>query len=70
MSGNVNLLIEQMNKEHLKKKRLGVTEIDPTLNKESNIRIKAAEQEIVNTDKSVQNLLKEHNQLKKRLTEV
>ena len=33
-------------------------------------RIKAADQEIINTDKAVSNLLKEHSKLKRRLEEV
>jgi hypothetical protein len=63
MSENVNLLIEKMNEETLKKKKYGGTvksSVGPT-------RIKAAEQEIINTDKAIVNLMKEHGNLKRRL---
>jgi len=63
MSDNVNLLIEQMNKETLRKRRLGLVQNDE-------VRVKAAEQEIVNNDKSLLLLYKEHGQLRKRLEEV
>jgi hypothetical protein len=46
MSDNVNLLIEQMNKNTLRKTRLGLVQND-------GVRVKAAEQEIVNNDKSL-----------------
>lgn len=72
MSSNVNILIEKMNQEALKKKKLGAA-LNTGLNtskSRGSTRIKAAEQEIVNNDKAVTNLMKEHAQLRRRLEEV
>ena len=82
MSDNVNILIEKMNQETLKKKKyLGVhpaaagagpTGAQSTVSRSSrgSTRIRAADQEIVNTDKAVTNLVREHTKLKRRLEEV
>lgn len=80
MSENVNLLISKMNSESLKKKKFlgpssaisdnlsGVGGMSVKDNQSS--RLKAADQEIANTDKAVSNLLREHTKLKRRLDEV
>ena len=80
MSDNVNTLIERMNQETLRKKARGgpqpVQAKDAASHASSPqktpalVRIKAAEQEIVNTDKAVANLMREHTRLKRRLEEV
>lgn len=77
MSDNVNTLIERMNQETLRKKKYlgpvggndGVSS-HGSPKKTPASRLKAAEQEIVNTDKAVANLMREHNKLKRRLEEV
>jgi cysteinyl-tRNA synthetase len=65
MSDNVNLLIEKMNHEALRKKKM-----EKDGESVGSTRVRAADQEILNTDKAVQNLLKEHTKLRKRLEEV
>lgn len=68
MSDNVNLLIEKMNQEAIKKKKLiGDSKEGGS---RGSTRVRAADQEIINTDKAVQNLLKEHGKLRRRLEEV
>lgn len=62
MSENVNLLIEKMNQESLRKKR--------GEDRPGSQRIRAREKEIQNTDKAIQNLIREHARLRKRLEEV
>ena len=78
MSDNVNLLIERMNQETLRKKKYlgppiggkdGVSS-QGSPHKTPASRLKAAEQEIANTDKAVANLMREHTKLKRRLEEV
>jgi hypothetical protein len=81
MSENVNLLINKMNQESLKKKKYlgpssGISEnqshaggMSYNGNNQTS-RLKAADQEILNTDKAVGNLLREHTKLKRRLDEV
>ena len=66
MSDNVNALIQKMNQETLKKKK---GKKDDDVSSRGSTRIRAADQEIINTDKAVSNLLKEHNKLRKRLEE-
>ena len=67
MSENVNLLIDKMNSETLRKKRL--QGVDNSERPQSQ-RIRAREKEIQNTDKAISNLIKEHQRLKRRLEEV
>lgn len=67
MSDNVNALIQKMNQETLKKKK---GKKDDDVSSRGSTRIRAADQEIINTDKAVSNLLKEHTKLRKRLEEV
>jgi chromosome segregation ATPase len=68
MSGNVNKVIETLNKEALKTnkspKHSGVKIID------EDSRIRAADREVVTIEKNASTLVKEHNKLKKRLEEV
>jgi len=84
MSDNVNILIEKMNQETLKKKKYlgganpavaggaGPSGAQSTISRSSrgSTRIRAADQEIVNTDKAVTNLVREHTKLRRRLEEV
>lgn len=85
MSDNVNLLIEKMNQESLRKRKyLGPGQV--SLGDKQSVagrstagaskhgseasRVRAADQEILNTDKAVGNLMREHAKLKRRLEEV
>jgi len=88
MSDNVNLLIEKMNQETLRKRKYlgaGISsgggdnasaagQSTAAVSKHGSVtgstRIRAADQEIANTDKAVGNLLKEHAKLRRRLEEV
>ena len=84
MSDNVNQLIEKMNQETLKKKKYlggvsplttaqGTSQAQSTMHSQvshNSNRIKAADQEILNTDKAVTNLVREHTKLRRRLEEV
>ena len=68
MSENVNVLIDKMNQESIKKKKYsgqGTHNSRPGSQK-----IRTREMEIQNTDKAIQNLINEHRRLKKRLEEV
>lgn len=70
MSENVNLLIDKMNQESLKKKKMpdGNNNADP--DRPGSQKIRTRQKEIENTDKAIQNLIKEHQRVKKRLEEV
>eukprot|EP00347_Sterkiella_histriomuscorum_P015656 403356196 len=67
MSENVNLLIEKMNQETLRKKRLAG---GGNSSRPGSQKIRTREKEIQNTDKAISNLIREHQRLKKRLEEV
>jgi hypothetical protein len=58
MSENVNILIEKMNQESLKKRKYG--QGNGTNSRPGSQKIKAREKEIQNTDKAIQNLIREH----------
>jgi len=64
MSENVNLLIEKMNQESLRRKKFHGE------SRPGSQRIRAREKEIQNTDKAIQNLVREHQRLRRRLEEV
>ena len=64
MSENVNQLIEKMNQEALRRKKFQGE------SRPGSQRIRAREKEIQNTDKAIQNLVREHQRLKRRLEEV
>lgn len=73
MSENVNLLIDKMNQESLKKKKMtgaqpsgGATDAD----RPGSQKIRTRQKEIENTDKAIKNMIKEHQRVKKRLEEV
>lgn len=74
MSENVNMLIDKMNQESLKKKKVpggpGGAGASETGERPGSQRIRAREKEIENTDKAIQNLIREHQRVKKRLEEV
>jgi len=65
MSENVNILIDKMNQESLKKKKF-----QPDNSRPGSQRIRTKEEEIKNTDKAIQNLVREHQRLRRRLEEV
>lgn len=66
MSDSVNTLIDKMNQESLKKKKLANGEGE----RPGSVKVRARQKEIENTDKAIKNLLKEHQRVKKRLDEV
>ena len=69
MSENVNMLIDKMNQESLKKKKMGQAAAgDP--DRPGSQKIKTRQKEIDNTDKAIKNLIKEHQRVRKRLEEV
>ena len=69
MSENVNLLIDKMNQETLKKKKLA-NDANADPDRPGSQKIRTRQKEIENTDKAIQNLIKEHQRVKKRLEEV
>ena len=85
MSDNVNLLIEKMNQESLRKRKYlgpgqasiadkqsmaGRSTAGASKHGSEASKMRSADQEILNTDKAVGNLMKEHGKLKRRLEEV
>ena len=72
MSENVNLLIDKMNQESLKKKKLGgaLASVGEGPERPGSQKIRTRQKEIENTDKAIKNLVKEHARVRKRLEEV
>jgi uncharacterized coiled-coil DUF342 family protein len=72
MSENVNILIDKMNQESLKKKKIGGGGPDGNADPDrpGSQKIRTRQKEIENTDKAIQNLIKEHQRVKRRLEEV
>ncbi len=62
MSENVNMLIDKMNQESLKKKKIaqGNAPGNGDLERPGSQKIRTRQREIENTDKAIQNLIKEH----------
>ena len=58
MSENVNILIEKMNQEHLRKKRIGPAGRDAS--RPGTHQINTKERELENNDKAIRNLIREH----------
>jgi hypothetical protein len=69
MSENVNQLIDKMNQEALKKKKLAGNH-PAEGERPGSQKIRTRQKEIENTDKAIRNLIKEHHRVKKRLEEV
>ena len=67
MSENVNVLIEKMNQESMRRQKVAALMRDGDTDAKSNNGSYLAEREVQNTDKAIVNLMKEHNKLKKRL---
>ena len=67
MSDNVNLLIEKMNNESLRRKRVNG---GGSMDRPESVQMRAKEQEMSNQDKAIINLKKEHQRLSRRLDEV
>lgn len=73
MSENVNMLIDKMNQESLKKKKaagLTLGNGGGDLERPGSQKIRTRQKEIENTDKAILNLVKEHQRVHKRLEEV
>lgn len=69
MSENVNVLIDKINSESLRKKKYAQNG-NAAGDRPGSQRIRAREREVQNTDKAIQNLIKEHQRVKRRLEEV
>ena len=72
MSENVNMLIDKMNQESLKKKKLAASTVQGGADgdRPGSQKVKTRQKEIENTDKAIKNLIQEHLRVKKRLEEV
>jgi hypothetical protein len=71
MSENVNLLIDKMNQESLKKKKVGgALAQNDAMDPPGSHQIRTRQKEIENSDKAIANLIKEHQRVKRRLEEV
>ena len=64
------MLIDKMNQESLKKKKLSGAANVGGNERPGSQKIKTRQKEIENTDKAIKNMVKEHQRVKKRLEEV